>query len=136
MSLHDPSPHTVATTLLVQPVASLSTEPSCCSEHAQRPPPLLFKHVSAPFLPLLFHIALRARHTRRHCRFHLKASTRLLHSTVFRFPPAKSFTGRPRFHSAPSPSRRRLFPKPSSGRTKLHRAAFAFTDDLPRGQFS
>src|SRR5438105_13746567 len=31
----DPSPHTVATALLAQPAASLSTEPSCCSEHAQ-----------------------------------------------------------------------------------------------------
>ena len=47
--LADSSPHTVATALLVQPVASLSTEPSCCSEHAQRPPPLLFKHALAPF---------------------------------------------------------------------------------------
>src|SRR5438105_133605 len=45
----DPSPHTVATALLVQPVASLSIEPSCCSKHAQRPPPLLFKHAPAPF---------------------------------------------------------------------------------------
>ena len=45
----DPSPHTVATALLAQPAASLSTEPSCCSEHAQRPPPLLFKHAPAPF---------------------------------------------------------------------------------------
>src|SRR5438128_538931 len=39
-----PSPHTATTALLAQPVASLSTEPSCCTELA-RTPPLLLNHV-------------------------------------------------------------------------------------------
>src|SRR5438105_12778285 len=104
MSLHDPSPHTVATALLAQPAASLSTEPSCCSEHAQRPPPLLFKHAPAPFCPLSFHLHCEPVIPIAIARFHLRASTRLLHSTVFRFSSHQELHRTPTSPFSPSPS--------------------------------
>src|SRR6266511_3894876 len=119
MSLHDPSPHTVATVLLAQPVASLSTKPSCCSEHAQRPPPLLFKHAPAPFCPLSFHL---------HCEPAIPVAIAVFTSELqpaSYTPPFSDFSSRQELHRTPTspvspfPEPSSPFPKSSSGRTKL-----------------
>src|SRR6266508_4428548 len=72
--------------------------------------------------------ALRTCHTHRHCPFSPPSVNPPL--TLHRFP----ISSRQDLHRTPT-SPFSPFPESSSGRTKLHRAAFAFTDDLHADSF-